>query len=236
VKHWRVMSVCAVIAIGLAGCAAPTAPAPTASVSVTPSPSTVATPSSSPQPTVEADPLADGATLVMRPTALEVQSASGEIVHYLDYLSSASDAAATLTEVLGAAPVDTQVTGNNHFPPQIQHAWGAFSLFEQQYPDNWAQVDHPSAGRPSFRVFFDGTTSEDVPLAAAVDVRAGGAWADAQAADLGFWVCEGTPVDAIPGEGWGGTTARVSVAARPSEDGAAVRWLVAPAVETDGCA
>ena len=72
-------------------------------------------------------------------------------------------------------------------------------------------------------------------------LQPGDAWSIAEADpgyDADLWLCTGTSIEAVTTpvpSSWVGRD-RVNVVAMPTEDGATVKWIGAPALEADGCA
>jgi hypothetical protein len=224
----------------LSSCVAPSpTPVPTSS---TPVPSTAADPT----PTAEADPLSTVAALVMRPEVLQLAAADGAVVAELDYLSAPVDAITALSAVFESEPTDEEFPGSGHFPPSTAHRWGDFTLWEQHYVDNWANVAEagPNLFLPAFKVQYTGPEAMGVMLKDVDDRHVGGSWADLMS-DPGLLTnpsgCSGPYVDYVTFEverpDGVHYAQKVSVDFVSTDDDASIERIGAPMpVYEDGCA
>lgn len=201
------------------------------------------TPMVEPTPTAEpVDPLAEVVGLVARPEGLELRAQGGTVVATLDYMSSPTDAVATLTAVFDKPPVDEAYDATNHGPGGVFHRWDQFVLDERSYDENRRQAEgYAWLVWPRFAVYFDGPAADGVILSSSSGLQAGDAWAAAES-DPGFdpdlWTCTGTSIEAVTTSvpsGWIGRD-RINVIVIPTDDGATVKWIGAPELEADGCA
>lgn len=227
------------LALALTGCLGPAperAPTPDAA---SPRPTATATPTAEP-----ADPLLTVTTLVARPEALELRDESGVVVAELDYLSTPSDAVATLTTIFGSAPVDEAHDGSSHFPPSTAHRWDGLELWEQRYVDRWeGVVSELTLHRPAFMVRFTAASARGIALTTAEGRHAGESWSELMAVpDLkqNPSQCSGPYLDYVEEEGATGGAPyllKVSVEFRPTPDSSTIESIQAPVpVYEDGCA
>jgi hypothetical protein len=179
VRRTAIIGAAIVAATLLSGCTAPAVAEPSPTQKATPS----STPTPEPAPILEVDPIDTVTTFVVRPEALELRDVTGALVLELDYLTDPAAAVATITAVLGSAPIDETHSGGSHFPPSTMHRWGAFELHERRYVDRWefAAAEPRTLHQPEFSVIFTGPQTADVTLTTAQGVAAGTSWADLEA-------------------------------------------------------
>lgn len=197
-------------------------------------PTSPATPSATaePTPTETADPLASVDEIAIRPTGIELR-AGAEVIQTLDYTSSAADAISTLTEVIGAAPVDESYEGDFHNPPGVLHTWDGFTLDERLYGEEQLGSATSPYAVPNFAVVVDGPEAGDLSVSGGQGRRIGD---PAAVTDAGYplgpdeMVCQGTPIEGTEVDG------AVATVAANSEDGATITWIGAPAMVQDACA
>jgi hypothetical protein len=231
-----IATLAALLLSGCGGAGATPTPAPTPDTA-RPTPTAVPVPS-----IVAIDPLETVVALVIRPEALELRDANGDLVRELAYTGDAQEAIATLNTVVGTEPETEAYRGTNHRPPGVYHSWGDLVLDERQYdPDMRAEKGLVgSIVWPAFAIYFDGPATADVTLSTASGLQAGADWGTVEA-DSGYdgdiWTCNGTAavevidiVDPSRGE------TRATVIVRATEDDAAALWLGAPELEAGGCA
>ncbi|MFD1714511.1 hypothetical protein ACFSBZ_08525 [Amnibacterium flavum] len=216
------------VALLTSGC---TSAAPSVDTSPTSAPST----SAAPTPTAEADPLTTVDQVSVTPQSIELLAGGVAVASY-DYLGSSADPVAALTTVFGVAPVDEEQPGNGHFPPATWHSWGGLTVSEQHYDEgDWLKVTTRDAYWPSFRVFVSQPSEGRVALTTPANIASGAPWVDAEAANVGYLTCFGTPIYSVDAAAWSPGWTNVAVAADPSADGVTVGRLSAPAAEVPEC-
>lgn len=230
--QWTVTTLVFALAASLSGCIG-ASPSPTSSPTATPTATSAST------PTPEPDPLAAVASLVIRPTELELRAEGGDIVVALDYMSSPADAITVLSDLFDAPPEDEPYDGTNHTPPGVFHKWHDFVIDERFYDEEGRDGNSLDYIWPRFAVYFDGPTVHGLDLSSEQGFHAMDAWSNLAGDpvfDAQLWTCVGTAIETLEFTSPDGQSRTATVVAAASEDGATVKWLGAPVMVADGCA
>jgi hypothetical protein len=239
-------AVCAAaLALLLSACTGPV-PDPTPSPTPSPTGDAVPAPTTTPGPGSEpiVDPvvsLGDVTRMVARPEALELVDANGEVVRALPYAGSPGEAIAVLTEIVGAAPVDTTHARGTHNLATVAHAWDDVLLlneFEFEEEDLSWRTEHTA----NFSISFGAARVRGIPLTTSAGVSVGDDWASVAAGlDPDDWTCSGLAVEHLeisepvrgPHKVGVGISANVP---RTPELSDQVTFVYAPVPVAEGCA
>ena len=228
------------LALALSGClgATPT-PTPDAAPATT---AIEATPTAEP-----VDPLTTVTAAVARPEALELVDGSGAVVMSLDYLGDGDDAVATLSVVLGGAPIDEPYDSGNHHPSGVRHTWDdAIEIDERFYPEERRAGLASELSWPRFAVTFLAPTVRGVDLTTATDVHVGDSLAAlGEQIDPELWTCTGWALEHVEVPRTDFPPLKIGVGVSEWAYDAAGHWsqtvdrvvtVSAPVTVADGCA
>jgi hypothetical protein len=128
--------IASLVAFVLTGCTSSpsSAPTPTAVAGASTDPATA-----KPEPLASdtpAHPLTAVTTLVIRPDALELAGASGDLLAVFDYDDAATPVVEALTVVLGGLPTKVPFEGSLETHPGVEYRWEGFSVVDDERPAN----------------------------------------------------------------------------------------------------
>lgn len=223
--------------LALSGCVA-SAPSPTPS----PTPDAAsARPTATAAPTAEPDPLTTVTAIVAASDRLVLNGADGSVVVSFDYYADdAASVARALASVFGGRAAVQVQGGGNELVPSTRHTWGAFTLIEQRYVDEWDRNELVPTRAPSFVVEMAGAEAGGVGLTTADGRFVGESWSDVQRqpAFQTAGECAHAYTDAreqaVTWYDGSPRTERIVVDLVPADDASALALVRAPVVET-GC-
>lgn len=159
------LTLAAGLALAISGCATEAAPAAEPSS---------ARETAAPEPMPSADPLDSVTTVVIRPEHLDLVDAGGAVVTEVSYDGEATDIAATLEVVFGAAPEIEENGGSCcEAPRTTNYRWDGFHVVDDHmgsFTDDeervWIDDDGPDVRDMNVRVSADAAIVGDVAVVA----------------------------------------------------------------------